>query len=50
MSLPYLENAEETISEVFGDTTVDRKTIRLNLEELRDRIDDFLASLDDDED
>ena len=48
MSLPYLENATEAIKNVFGDVTVDRKTTRLNLEELRDLIDDYLASLDDD--
>ena len=47
MSLPHLENAQESIKKVFNDITVDRKTTRLNLEELSELIDDYLAALDD---
>jgi len=46
MSLPYLEDAKESIKKVFGDTTVERETTKLNLEELRDLIEDYLATLD----
>jgi hypothetical protein len=45
MSLPYLENAKESIKKVFGDTTVDRETTKLNLEELQELIDEYLATL-----
>lgn len=41
------ERAEEEITAVFNDTTVERAETRENLEELKSLIDDYLASLDD---
>ena len=45
MSLPYFEDAKESIKKVFGDTTVDKATTRMNLEELQELIDDYLEAL-----
>ena len=45
--LQLLENAKIALDKLFSDTSVDRETTKVSLEELRDEVDTKIASLSD---